>query len=293
MHMAPKPARLILFGPLLVLLATCGGDAPPRILVALHITPSRSIIPNGLTQQLAASAAYNDSSTLELTSSVAWLSHAPNVAVVSPSGLVTARSEGIAAISARYMEGEVTVTSIVSVNVAPAIVQSIAITPNPAISGIDLPLQLTASATYSDSSVVDVSTIAAWSSGNPSIVAVDPTTGLTRGLSLGSSTISASLGSITERAPLVIVANTWTSTANLSWGRASHLATSLPNDKVLVVDGCCTQPGQNEVGAEIFDFASRSWTSTPGFQPRVVYGGTATRLPDGKVLVVGGLAIVP
>ena len=88
---------------------------------------------------------------------------------------------------------------------------------------------------------------------------------------------------------------TWTLTLPLSHARQGHTATLLPNGKVLVIGGGMpsAEPIVNNTfpidsSAEIYDPATRQWTSAQGMQiPRVLF--TATLLDTGKVLVVGGV----
>ncbi len=86
---------------------------------------------------------------------------------------------------------------------------------------------------------------------------------------------------------------TWSATGSMSTARESHSATLLPDGRVLVVGGytvTVSVDGGSTVmtslaSAELYDPASGRWTATG----KLVYeGGTATLLPDGKVLVAGG-----
>ena len=84
--------------------------------------------------------------------------------------------------------------------------------------------------------------------------------------------------------------NTWTTAGNLNVARANHTATTLLDGRVLIVGG------ENETGlgepqilksAEIYDPLTESWSlANPMLTARI--GHTATRLQDGRVLVVGG-----
>lgn len=82
----------------------------------------------------------------------------------------------------------------------------------------------------------------------------------------------------------------WTATGSLSSTRhETHTLTLLPNGSVLVVGGhgCRDCGGIEPSTAELFDPATGAWTPVPdlGTQLR---GHTATLMPDGTVLVVGG-----
>jgi photosystem II stability/assembly factor-like uncharacterized protein len=79
----------------------------------------------------------------------------------------------------------------------------------------------------------------------------------------------------------------WSSTANMSTSRRDHTATLLPNGKVLIAGG--GNSGGGTGSAELFDPAGNgglgSWTPTGSMNAS--RGGTATLLPNGRVLVVG------
>jgi N-acetylneuraminic acid mutarotase len=81
----------------------------------------------------------------------------------------------------------------------------------------------------------------------------------------------------------------WTATGNMNGARAENTATLLLDGTVLVAGG---NGGSGAIGflasAEMFDPGSGSWTAT-GSMIEARDFPMATRLPDGRVLVVGGL----
>jgi N-acetylneuraminic acid mutarotase len=85
------------------------------------------------------------------------------------------------------------------------------------------------------------------------------------------------------------VSGTWAATGNMNEIRSYDTATLLPNGKVLVAGG---NTGSNSVepqaSAELYDPATRSWTTTSTLIEAHSYGETATLLADGTVLLVGG-----
>jgi N-acetylneuraminic acid mutarotase len=82
----------------------------------------------------------------------------------------------------------------------------------------------------------------------------------------------------------------WTATGNLTTARDGGTVTLLPNDKVLVTGGFGNGGFSDVLGsAELYDAASGSWTATDSLDTaRQVH--TATLLPNGQVLVVGGFS---
>jgi N-acetylneuraminic acid mutarotase len=85
--------------------------------------------------------------------------------------------------------------------------------------------------------------------------------------------------------------NQWTLGASLLQGRDSHSATLLPDGRVLVAGGEGECPDQHGLcvlaSAEIYDSATNQWSMTGHMHVRRE-NHTATLLPNGQVLVVGG-----
>jgi len=84
---------------------------------------------------------------------------------------------------------------------------------------------------------------------------------------------------------------TWTATGNLREARANHTAVLLPDGKVLVAGGL-TSGGALLASAELYDPASGTWSVTGNLNTARfdTVGIPSTLLPDGTVLVEGGVA---
>lgn len=84
---------------------------------------------------------------------------------------------------------------------------------------------------------------------------------------------------------------TWTATGNMIQARGGHTATLLLDGRVLVTGGHSGDggypPSDRDRSAELYDPATGTWTAT-GAMSLPHYGGTATLLLDGTVLVAGG-----
>lgn len=88
-----------------------------------------------------------------------------------------------------------------------------------------------------------------------------------------------------------VTRNSANSTTQMLGERALHTATLLPNGKVLVAGGVMlTAQAQISLStAELFDPSNGTWTAT-GALSSARFNHTATLLPNGRVLVVGGQA---
>jgi Tol biopolymer transport system component len=85
------------------------------------------------------------------------------------------------------------------------------------------------------------------------------------------------------------VSGTWTATGAMATDRAYHTATLLTDGKVLVASGA--QDGvRGGPFAELYDPISGTWTAAGNMiTPTPLLSHTATLLPDGRVLVAGGI----
>ena len=186
-------ARAILL--CLGLLTGCGGGsfAPGvgGLLRSIQIVPAQPSIPLGQNQQFTATGYFRDGSTKDITATAVWDSSNPSVAAISGSGLAASRATGSATISATLSGA----TAYGTLTVTPAILVSITIAPaNP-----DLLLgtlqQFTATGTFSDQSVKDITASVAWASSDNSVASITGN-GLATAVGLGSLTISAASGSV-------------------------------------------------------------------------------------------------
>jgi trimeric autotransporter adhesin len=216
-------AALLLLG-LTAALAGCGGGSNSSpTLTSLAVGPPDMSVVQGLTLQFAVTGIYSNGSRQDLTSTVTWSSANPRVAAVSNAagtqGLASAVGPGSTTITATLggVSGATTLT------VTAATLVSIGVTPaNPSIAaGLTHPF--TATGTYTNHSVQNITGLVTWSSANPSVASISNAqgrNGLATLASPGSTTITATLGGISGMTPLTVTAATLASIdvmpANLS-----------------------------------------------------------------------------
>src|SRR5208283_3424992 len=163
-------------------------------LQSISVTPASPSIAKGLTQQFNATGTYSDGSTQNITTSVTWASATTSVATIGAgTGLATGASVGTSQITA-------TLGTIVSLpdtlTVTAAALQSISVTPaNPSIT-VGETQQFVATGTYSDTSTQNITTSVTWASATTSVATIGASTGLAAGATVGTSQITATLGSI-------------------------------------------------------------------------------------------------
>ena len=165
----------------------------PATLKAISVTPLSSTVASGQSVQLSATGLYSDGSSADLTRSVSWT---PATAIPPPSppasntadpntGLVTTGTVGPTDITAT-VPWQTAVTATVKVNVTAPVVASIAVdSTTPLLPGQSVAMKATA--TLSDGSTQSPVPGVKWSSSAPSIVSVNPTTGVATAVAGGGS----------------------------------------------------------------------------------------------------------
>ncbi|MGL5815433.1 MAG: beta strand repeat-containing protein [Aeromonas sp.] len=171
----------------------------------IDLSATASTLAAGTKTQLTAVANYSDGSSQNITGLVSWSSSDSNVATVDTSGEVTAVAPGTATITGSF-GGQ---TSTLTITVTAATVSAIQISTPLASLALGTNGQLKALATYSDNTVVDVTSQASWSSSSPTLVSVDAN-GQIKALAVGSAIISGSLGGTTSTISIAATAATVT-----------------------------------------------------------------------------------
>jgi len=175
----------------------------PAALLSIAVTPANPSVPKGETQPFTAKGTYSDLSTQDLTSQVTWASVTTSVATINAAGLAIGVATGSSTINATLGD----ITGSTALTVSPAALLSIALTPvNPSVPKGETQ-QFTATGTYSDQSTQDLTSQVTWPSATPSVATISNTPGskgLTTGLAIGTSTLSATLDGIAGTAVLTV-----------------------------------------------------------------------------------------
>jgi Galactose oxidase, central domain/Kelch motif len=89
-----------------------------------------------------------------------------------------------------------------------------------------------------------------------------------------------------------VLTGAWTPTGQMVDERMGHTATLLRDGRVLVVGGESVAGGHPSGTAELYDPGTGTWTATGAMIDSRSYGHTATLLPNGDVLAIGGAGII-
>lgn len=165
-------------------------DVTEATAVSLAVEPKPLALSVGITRQLTATATFSDGGSRGLTQDLTWSSSDEAVASVSGSGLVRAVAPGSATLKARFGALEATT----QVTVTAAVVTSLAVTPAEGGMARGSSMVLTATATRSDGTTVDVSNEATWSSSNAGIVSMNKR--VASGVALGGAHITAAFSGV-------------------------------------------------------------------------------------------------
>ena len=156
-------------------------------------TQNVTALAKGLSWQLQTLGNFTDGTTTVITNSVSYSSSDTAIATVNSTGLVTGVSIGTATITATSSGGK---TNTISIPVTAAQLLSMNVTPTSTSVPKGLTLRMVATGTYSDgtTNVINASTVT-WNSSNSNVASIS-SSGVVLGISTGSTTITATSGSV-------------------------------------------------------------------------------------------------
>jgi trimeric autotransporter adhesin len=170
------------------------------VVVSVSVSPMKSLLLVGENEQLVAIAAYNDSSTQDVSQSATWSSSAGGVVSVGANGATLAKTAGNVTIRAEF--GSFSGSAKVAVTSATAV--GLTIVPGKTTLGVGTGKQLSAIATLSDGTKMDLSDWVTWNTTQANTVSVD-SDGQAGALRLGSADITAAAAGVSATANIVVV----------------------------------------------------------------------------------------
>jgi hypothetical protein len=179
----------------------------PSGLVSIAVTPASVFLTPGQTQQFVATGTFSGGGT-QILQSVIWTSSNPSTAVVSNSpgsaGLVSVLAPGAPVITATAGDvggsSSLSAATLVSIAIAPA---------NPSLQA-ESTQQFSATGTFSDGSMHDITASVTWSSSNSSTVSIGNSGGsqglASTGATAGTAAITATLGATSGNTSVTVLA---------------------------------------------------------------------------------------
>jgi uncharacterized protein YjdB len=262
------------------LTATAPVTVSNAALLEIVVDPQQTTLPPLFDQAFTATGIYSDGQRVDLTGQVTWATGDTSVGTISPSGLVHPLAAGATSISATL--GAVTGSTVLTIS--NATVQSVEIDPPIASIAKGTAVALQAIATYSDGSVLDVSSQAttAWSSSAPSAVTVVATGTqiAAEGRAVGTATVTANFGGTSGTASITVSASPLVSIA------IDPASLSIP--KGLSQQLTLTGTRQDGMTQDLTVDPGVIWTSS---DPKVaaVSGGMVTSVAAGTATITASL----
>ena len=267
---------------LLISITGCSGVSPistpaAKTLSSVSVSPATANISPGKTQQFTANAKYSDGSTANVSSRAGWAVGSSAIATISSSGLVTGKASGSTSVTASLSGMSGTASLDVETVTVTKTLTSIAVTPTAVSIAAGVTQQFTATGTYSDGTTANVSTSVMWSVASPSIATIN-SSGLATGVAGGSTTVSATLSSISSNAAtLSVVAISSISVT------PSPVSISLGGAEQFTATATYTNGSQGNVTS------SASWTLSNGSIASIVSPGLAVGVAVGSTGVTASL----
>jgi len=190
------------------------GSAPLNVssatLVSILVTPAMAQLTPASTLGYQATGTFSDGTTQNITNVVTWSSSAIDIVTIGPGGQVTGQSAGSAMITAQL--GSVSDTA--DLVVESSALTSITIAPASTSVPSQIATQFTATGTFQDNSVQNLTTSVTWTSSPASVATISDLSsrkGLATGILPGTATITAVFAGAVGTASLSVSEATLTS----------------------------------------------------------------------------------
>jgi uncharacterized protein YjdB len=245
-------------------------------IVSIAVTPVGQTLGIGISQQYVATATYSDGSSSDLSSGVTWTSSTPSVATVTTSGVITTVAAGNTNITATL--GSLTDSSTLTVVAAHLI--SIAVSPAVQSIAAGTTLQFSAVGTFDDGST-QLLTNLTWSSSILATAAVDAM-GVVTGVGSGTSTITATSGSVSGTASLTVTGATLVSLAVTPASSTMAIGTT----KQFTATGTFSDSSTQDITTTVV------WTSSNPAAATINAQGLASSAANGSTTITAGFGAI-
>nr|WP_243891327.1 Ig-like domain-containing protein [Shewanella algae] len=244
--------RNILICLFVIILSACGNGNETNLVTNDHLIiesiqissqqnssgTTKDWLPVGFTLPFKAIANYADGSQKDISQEVKWHSSVNSVVEINSVGLAKGTSQGVSRISASLASVK---SNQIEIVVTSAIVTELQVSAAQNSFPIGTQSQLSAIATFSDGSAIDVTTQTEWSSSDNAIVSVSDN-GLANGLKMGASTVSGSITGVTSNALKITITDAVAAKLQISPASSSiAMGTSAPFTAILTFTDGKTQ----------------------------------------------------
>jgi len=225
------------------------------VLVSLEITPTNPSIALGTSQQFAATGTFTDGTTQDLTTQVQWESSVAGASTISNDagsrGLAHSLALGDTSISATHsgVAGSTTLT------ISSATLVSLAVMPVLPVIGLGTTQAFTATGTFTDGSVQDLTAQVVWSSSDEAVSAVANSAdekGVASSIAMGTTLVQAELSGITGSTTLVVSSPLLVSLEVTP----SHPSAALGTTRSFAATGIYTDSSKQDVTGDV------TWTTS-------------------------------
>jgi uncharacterized protein YjdB len=257
----------------------CGGIssswAATATLVSITVTPSTASVAAGAKQQFSATGTYSNGSQKNITQSVTWSSTNASVATVTSAGL----AKGVAVGSVSIKASSESISQTATLQVTPAVLSSITVTPANASLVAGITRQFVATGKYSDGSTAVITNSVSWVSSLTSVATIG-NAGLVQAIAAGQATISASSGGVTGQTGLTVTAPTL---VTIAVSPASP-STSVGLKVQFMATGTYSDGSTNNVTSSV------TWRSSNTAVATISTGGLATPIATGSANITATLS---
>jgi len=181
--------------------ATAKATVTSAQLKSITVAPGTHTLPSQASQRYTATGTFSDGTSQDVSLLVHWMTSSLSSATILNSvqlkGMANTLTSGTVNITASFWPS---VSGTASLTVKPATLVSIAVTPANRTVAAGNAIQFTATGTFSDQTIQNLTSGVSWSSSNPSALFVSNemgSPGFGYGLTQGQSTVTATFGSLT------------------------------------------------------------------------------------------------
>jgi Bacterial Ig-like domain (group 2) len=207
----PKKLQMALLIIATLMSSSCGGGGvpTPTVLTSIAITPVSAIIASGQNAHFTAIGTYSNALTADITNQVRWASGNTSVATInSTTGIATGVIVGVTTVTASVNGIS---SQAVSLTVTTAVITGISISPSIVSTPNGMPVTFTATGTYSDGNIGNVSGAVSWATSNATVATLSAS-GIASALTQGTTIVTASAnGVLSNSATLTVSAPQLTS----------------------------------------------------------------------------------